>query len=188
MAFVIDIRRQAVMQHLMFKAMFELSKDRADFISLLFAKPRPAGLDATTPIQKMWEAFFAVPTDPALAAKTSRPRRRAPDEDAQVHVHRRGARAARRGAGRVRAVRPGHHDARRDGGGGGGNNVTFADLTGWSIDATGTAAELPVDRRALSDREVAARQEPDRAGERRLRRPEGAARDRRVPHASTARP
>ena len=39
MAFVIDIRRQAVMQHLMFKAMFEMSKDRADFISLLFARP-----------------------------------------------------------------------------------------------------------------------------------------------------
>src|SRR5262245_45841166 len=28
MAFVIDIRRQAVVQHLMFKAVFELSKDR----------------------------------------------------------------------------------------------------------------------------------------------------------------
>jgi hypothetical protein len=70
MAFVIDIRRQAVMQHLMFKAMFEMSKDRADFISLLFAKPRPAGLDESTPIQKMWDAFIAVATDPALAEKT----------------------------------------------------------------------------------------------------------------------
>jgi len=36
----LDIRRQAAIQHLMFKAMFELSKDRADFISLLFARPR----------------------------------------------------------------------------------------------------------------------------------------------------
>ena len=42
MAFILDIRRQAVMQHLMFKAVFESSADRADFISLLFAKPRPA--------------------------------------------------------------------------------------------------------------------------------------------------
>src|SRR5215203_5861895 len=32
MAFVIDIRRQAVVQHLMYKAIFELSADRADFI------------------------------------------------------------------------------------------------------------------------------------------------------------
>src|SRR6476659_1583338 len=46
MAFICDIRRQAVMQHLMFKAVFELSKDRADFISLLFSRTRPAGLDA----------------------------------------------------------------------------------------------------------------------------------------------
>jgi hypothetical protein len=28
-------------QHLMFKAFFELAKDRADFISLVFMKPRP---------------------------------------------------------------------------------------------------------------------------------------------------
>ena len=45
MAFVVDIRRQAAMQHLMFKALFELAFDRAEFISLLFAKPRPAHLD-----------------------------------------------------------------------------------------------------------------------------------------------
>ena len=34
MAFVVDIRRQAVMQHLMYKAMFEMAKDRADFIAM----------------------------------------------------------------------------------------------------------------------------------------------------------
>ena len=45
MAFIVDIRRQAVMQHLMFKAIFEMSSDRADFISLLFSKPRPAGIE-----------------------------------------------------------------------------------------------------------------------------------------------
>src|SRR5690606_29522322 len=57
MAFIIDIRRQAVMQHLMFKAMFELSNDRADFIAMLFGKPRPAGIDSTTSIQAIWDAF-----------------------------------------------------------------------------------------------------------------------------------
>lgn len=31
MAFVIDIRRQAVVQHLMYKAIFEMAADRADF-------------------------------------------------------------------------------------------------------------------------------------------------------------
>jgi hypothetical protein len=63
MAFVVDIRRQAVMQHLMYKAMFEMAKDRADFISLLFAKPRPAGVDTATPIQSLWAAYRNVPSD-----------------------------------------------------------------------------------------------------------------------------
>ena len=66
MAFVVDIRRQAVMQHLMFKAIFEMAKDRADFISLLFAKPRPAGLDTSTTIPKMWEAYRTVASDSTL--------------------------------------------------------------------------------------------------------------------------
>ena len=57
MAFICDIRRQAVMQHLMFKAVFEQAHDRAEFISLLFAKPRPAGLDSTTSIQASWDAY-----------------------------------------------------------------------------------------------------------------------------------
>jgi len=69
MAFIVDIRRQAAMQHMMFKAVFELSRDRADFISLLFSKPRPSGLDTTTTIQAMWEAYRTVATDSALGAK-----------------------------------------------------------------------------------------------------------------------
>ena len=71
MAFVVDIRRQAVMQHLMFKAVFELAKDRADFIALLFSKPRPPDLDATTPIQRIWNAYAAVATDRDLASKNA---------------------------------------------------------------------------------------------------------------------
>src|SRR5689334_11034464 len=67
MAFIIDIRRQAVVQHLMFKAMMEMSKDRADFLSLLFAKPRPQSVTASMSIQDMWNAYFGVLTDQALA-------------------------------------------------------------------------------------------------------------------------
>jgi hypothetical protein len=70
MAFIVDIRRQAVVQHLLFKAFFELAKDRADFISLVFAKPRPPGLDTSTAIQAMWAAYRNVATDSAVAAKT----------------------------------------------------------------------------------------------------------------------
>jgi hypothetical protein len=62
-AFLVDIRRQAVMQHLMFKAIFELSKDRADFVSLLFSKPRPLGLTDSTSVADLWERYWYVTTD-----------------------------------------------------------------------------------------------------------------------------
>ena len=61
--FQFDIRRQMVMQHLMYKAIFEMSEDRAAFISLLFTKPRPNGLTATSTIQQIWDAFWPVATD-----------------------------------------------------------------------------------------------------------------------------
>jgi hypothetical protein len=136
MAFIVDIRRQAVMQHLMFKAMFEMAKDRADFISLLFARPRPAGLSASTPIQRIWESFFAVPSDLELSNKTyarvvdhlTKTKRftLTPDEISQLQLvfysfYSYGPSISTRGsAGR-----------------GGGGGVTFADLTGWATDAQG---------------------------------------------------
>jgi hypothetical protein len=69
MAVLFDIRRQAMVQHQLFKAIFELSPDRADFIQMTFAKPRPAKLDSTTEIRAMWDAFWYIPTDTALARK-----------------------------------------------------------------------------------------------------------------------
>ena len=38
-AFIVDIRRQAVIQHLLYKAIFHLAKNRAQFLSLLFSRP-----------------------------------------------------------------------------------------------------------------------------------------------------
>src|SRR5437870_3979538 len=43
-AIIIDIRHGNLDVHLMYKALFELSKDRADFVSRLFSRKRPAGL------------------------------------------------------------------------------------------------------------------------------------------------
>jgi hypothetical protein len=40
-AFIVDIRRQAMIQHLMFKAVFQLSPDRVQFLSRLMSKPLP---------------------------------------------------------------------------------------------------------------------------------------------------
>lgn len=69
-AFIVDIRRGAMLQHLMYKALFELSEDRAEFLSLLFSRPRPAGVTAeATPIQLL-EAFYPVATDSTLYWRT----------------------------------------------------------------------------------------------------------------------
>ena len=52
-AFIVDIRRQAMIQHLMYKAIFHLSADRAQFLSRLFSKPLKGkdapGRDAVLP-------------------------------------------------------------------------------------------------------------------------------------------
>ena len=41
-AFIVDIRRQAIIQHLLYKAIFHLGENRAQFLSLLFSVPLPA--------------------------------------------------------------------------------------------------------------------------------------------------
>ncbi len=40
-AFIVDIRRDNVLQHLMFKALFQLSRNRLEYLSLLHARPLP---------------------------------------------------------------------------------------------------------------------------------------------------
>src|SRR5262249_22379833 len=42
-AFIVDIRRQAIIQHLMFKAIFQVSTSRAQYLSLLLSRPIPRG-------------------------------------------------------------------------------------------------------------------------------------------------
>ncbi|HTR76614.1 MAG TPA: hypothetical protein VMH39_00825 [Gemmatimonadaceae bacterium] len=81
-AFIVDIRRQAMIQHLLLKALFELSADRADFISNLFAKPRPTGLDASSSAKQLWDAYWYAPSDSALYRKT-----RAAIEHALIGTH-----------------------------------------------------------------------------------------------------
>ncbi|MBI4458893.1 MAG: hypothetical protein HY648_02395 [Acidobacteria bacterium] len=40
-AFIVDIRRQAIIQHLMYKAIFHWAENRAQFLAWLFSKPAP---------------------------------------------------------------------------------------------------------------------------------------------------
>jgi hypothetical protein len=65
-AFIIDIRRQNLLEHLMYKSVFELSRDRADFLSLLFSRKRPEGLAAGSTAQELFKAFQPVPGDRSL--------------------------------------------------------------------------------------------------------------------------
>jgi hypothetical protein len=175
MAFIVDIRRQAVMQHLMFKAVFELSKDRADFVSLLFARPKPKGLDARAPIQTIWEAFFPIAADQAFAeaskgrivehlTKTKKfvltEEERAQLDNVLWAFVQYGPGIATRGALQGR---------------GGGSNLTFADLTGWSIDHTGAPQSfLSSDEnfqvvKALHDRNLIVPASGDFGGDKALR-------------------
>jgi hypothetical protein len=62
MAFILDIRRGNLLQHLLYKAVFELSADRAGFVSMLFSKPRPAGLKATSTVFELFSAYARVAT------------------------------------------------------------------------------------------------------------------------------
>src|SRR5206468_3785081 len=43
-AFILDIRRQNLWLQLLYKALIELSHDRAELLSRLFSRPRPPGL------------------------------------------------------------------------------------------------------------------------------------------------
>jgi hypothetical protein len=137
MAFIIDIRRQAVMQHLMYKALFEMAHDRAEFLSLLFAKARPSAVDSTTPIQQLWDAYWNVPSDSAMWAATYE---RVVDRLTRTH----GFTFTDDEAEKLRAVSwafywhgPVISTRGRPGGFRGGNGTTFADLTGYSYDASG---------------------------------------------------
>jgi hypothetical protein len=70
MAIIFDIRRQNMLTHLMYKALIEQSTDRADFVSRLFARPRPSGLDSTSSPELIFGAFATVPPDSARFRRT----------------------------------------------------------------------------------------------------------------------
>ena len=64
-AFIVDIRRQAMIQHLMYKAIFQLAPTRAQFLSLLLSRPIPAGKvpDAEAPLDGILELLEKTPAD-----------------------------------------------------------------------------------------------------------------------------
>ena len=62
-AFIIDIRRQNMLEHLLYKALFEMSADRAEFVSRLFSLTRPAGLSEQSTVDELFRAYSTMPVD-----------------------------------------------------------------------------------------------------------------------------
>jgi hypothetical protein len=68
-AFIVDIRRQNMLHHLLYKALIELSADRAEFLSRLFSRPRPSGLDASGGPAALFQAYASAAPDSAVYAR-----------------------------------------------------------------------------------------------------------------------
>jgi hypothetical protein len=69
MVVIFDIRRQNAMQHLMYKAIFEMSPTRAEFVSRLFSRPSVARQNANIAVKALFDsASVAPPSDSAYKA------------------------------------------------------------------------------------------------------------------------
>jgi hypothetical protein len=66
MVFIFDVRRGNLDLHLMYKALFELSKDRADFVSKLFSRQRPETLTPESSAQAIFAAYSDIESTAAL--------------------------------------------------------------------------------------------------------------------------
>jgi hypothetical protein len=68
-AFMIDIRRDNLLEHLLFKSIFAMSRNRVEFLCLLFGKPLPRDVDrwSTKSIQELVDYIDATHTDGDVA-------------------------------------------------------------------------------------------------------------------------
>jgi hypothetical protein len=69
-AFIVDIRRANLHLQLMYKALFELSDDRATFLSRLFSRPVPADLPRDASVDLLFGAFASAPPRRDLFERT----------------------------------------------------------------------------------------------------------------------
>jgi hypothetical protein len=69
-AFIVDIRRQNLLLHLAYKALVEMSADRVEFMSRLFARPRPGGVGPASSAESLFSAFSTIGVSESLAAST----------------------------------------------------------------------------------------------------------------------
>jgi hypothetical protein len=64
-AFIFDIRRDMMLEHLMYKSIFEMSANRVEFVANLFSRKAPAELTADSPVETIFQTFARVPADQA---------------------------------------------------------------------------------------------------------------------------
>src|SRR5687767_7973542 len=65
-AFIVDIRRQNMLQHMMYKALIEMSSDRAEFLGRLFSRDWGTEPDRGLAADSLFTLMGAIPRDSAL--------------------------------------------------------------------------------------------------------------------------
>ena len=69
--FIVDVRRENRDLHLMYKALFELSSNRLEFVSMLFSRAIPNGLTKDSTAAEIFGAFATAPHDGDLERTTA---------------------------------------------------------------------------------------------------------------------
>ncbi len=69
-AFIFDIRRQNLIEHLMYKALIELSTDRVDFLTLLFSRIPVGYVDTDSSAVELFDAFRGTEPDLTFSRET----------------------------------------------------------------------------------------------------------------------
>ncbi len=84
-AFIVDIRRQAILQHLMYKAIFRLTYNRVQFLSILLSRPFPKEKPPTpnSELNDILTYFSATPADEKFYAANLAAIRKTIQEDFQ---------------------------------------------------------------------------------------------------------
>src|SRR5262245_3713934 len=63
MAFIIDIRRQNMLEHLMYKALFAMAANRAEFVSMLFSRKPSVIPDANATVDELFRVYEGAKPD-----------------------------------------------------------------------------------------------------------------------------
>src|SRR5215470_12414153 len=69
MVFIVDIRRGNLDLQLLYKALFEISKDRAEFVSRLFARKQPANIGPNSTVEEIFNMVTNAPTSDEIYAE-----------------------------------------------------------------------------------------------------------------------